>query len=197
MKYKIENLFDKDGSQIVGPLLIKPQIFSDQRGDFFESWNKRDFQAFLENVNFVQENQSISSKGVLRGLHYQVHPKGQGKLIMCQNGEIFDVFVDIRCQSETFKKYSFVNISSSNKNILWIPHGFAHGFLSLSENTRVIYKTTEFWDKNSERTILWDDPELDIKWPLSKYSIQYPVLSNKDLLGSTLNDLFNNRELFL
>ena len=196
MKFIKENFLDDEGLLINGPLLIKPQVFQDSRGEFFESWNEKDFEKFLGNVKFVQENQSISTKGVLRGLHFQSQPKAQGKLIMCANGEIFDVFVDIRLNSKTFKKYSCVNISSSNKYILWIPEGFAHGFLSLTYNTRVLYKTTEFWHKNSERSLLWNDKELNIKWPFDKYSILEPILSEKDLSGARLNHLINTGDVF-
>ncbi len=179
------------GQTISGPLLLVPKIFEDERGYFFESWNQIIWQKILEKHNqpyqpFVQDNQSFSKKGVLRGLHYQINPHSQGKLVRCLTGEIYDVAVDIRCSSSTFGKWVGVHLSSANKNQLWIPSGFAHGFLVLSNSAEVLYKTTDFWNSNSERSLLWNDPSLKIFWPDSAETIQ---LSQKDSEARLLADI--------
>lgn len=159
-------------------LIFEPKVFGDERGFFFESFNHRLFEeAVGYPVNFVQDNHSKSSKGVLRGLHYQLPPHAQGKLVRCVAGEVFDVAVDIRKSSPTFGQWVGVHLSGENKRQLWIPEGFAHGFLTLSENAEFLYKTTSYYHPTSERSILWNDKELDISWPLLS---THPQLSSKD-----------------
>ena len=185
--------------KIIGPLIFTPKIYADERGYFFESWNKKQFLNFIEKsqeiinqkkeIAFVQDNQSFSSKNVLRGLHYQVNPYAQGKLVSCINGEIFDVVVDLRKDSPSFGRWAGLILSGTNSKQLWIPEGFAHGFLSLSEKTKVLYKTTNYWNKQSERSLKWDDPIIDIKWPLLKSS---PILSKKDSIANSLNNIDKN-----
>jgi dTDP-4-dehydrorhamnose 3,5-epimerase len=163
-------------------LIIEPTVFGDERGFFYESFNKKRF-AELTGVNreFVQDNHSKSSRGVLRGLHYQIQ-QPQGKLVRVTSGEVFDVAVDLRKQSPTFGKWSGTILSSANKRELWIPEGFAHGFLVLSENAEFLYKTTDYWAPEFERTILWNDEAIGIDWPLDGE----PLLSNKDKAGKLL-----------
>ncbi len=161
-------------------LLIEPRVFDDSRGFFFESFNLNEFrQATSLNINFVQDNHSKSFRGVLRGLHYQLPPYAQGKLVRVIQGEIFDVAIDLRKTSPTFGKYTSKILSSENKYQIWIPEGFAHGFLTLSESAEVIYKTTNFYSKANDRSIIWNDPLLNIKWP----ECLNICLSSKDLLG--------------
>ena len=158
-------------------LIFEPKVFGDERGFFFESFNQKIFEeAVGRKVVFVQDNHSKSSKGVLRGLHYQVEPYAQGKLVRCIAGEVFDVAVDIRKSSSTFGKWVGVNLSAENKRQLWIPEGFAHGFITLSEVAEFIYKTTNYYHPESDNGIIWNDPELNIDWPLQSDI----VLSTKD-----------------
>jgi len=170
-------------------LLIEPKVFSDERGFFFESFNQADFEK-RTNLSpiFVQENHSRSIKGVLRGLHYQLPPKAQDKLLRVVKGEIFDVVVDIRKGSSTFGKWLGETLSEKNKKQIWIPKGFAHGFLVVSESAEIIYKTTEEYALQYERCIIWNDPKLNIDWGLKGV----PILSNKDKKG----ELINNSEIF-
>ena len=191
-----ENLFDKNNNQLMGPLVITPDKFIDSRGCFFESWNKNKFDETLkkssnikEDINFVQDNQSYSKKGVIRGLHYQLEPYAQGKLVSCIEGEIFDVLVDIRKNSNTFGLWAGLKINSENNKQIWIPRGFAHGFLALMNNTKVLYKTTNYWFKQAERTILWNDPSIGIDWPLVDTE---RILSVKDNEASLLNEIEDN-----
>tara|TARA_Y100000589_G_C27098445_1_gene606984 strand:- start:480 stop:1079 length:600 start_codon:yes stop_codon:yes gene_type:complete len=158
------------GTTIEDLLLLEPKINQDNRGFFYESWNKRDFNKILIENNqqeqlFFQDNHSSSINRTLRGLHYQKEPYAQGKLVRCVKGKIFDVAVDLRKDSKTFLEYSAVIISSENHYQFWIPKGFAHGFLTLSDNTEVLYKTTNYWDGKSEVTLKWDDPKININWP--------------------------------
>jgi dTDP-4-dehydrorhamnose 3,5-epimerase len=189
---KAERLFSQAGDAVIGPLLITPRVFGDDRGFFFESWNQRDFAAALEADGqlvpfFVQDNHSRSSQGVLRGLHFQVPPHPQGKLVRCVLGEIFDVAVDIRHGSATFGQWVGARLSAANHQQLWIPEGFAHGFLTLSEQAEVLYKTTDFWNRDCERAIRWDDPQLAIAWPASGSSEdEGPLLSEKDAVAPLL-----------
>ncbi|HGA6708249.1 TPA: dTDP-4-dehydrorhamnose 3,5-epimerase, partial [Salmonella enterica subsp. enterica serovar Aberdeen] len=142
--------------------------FSDERGFFMESFNQKVFEeAVGRKIEFVQDNHSKSTKGVLRGLHYQVEPYAQGKLVRCIAGEVFDVAVDIRKDSETFGKWVGVNISSENKRQLWIPEGFAHGFLVLSDSADFLYKTSNYYSPIHERGIVWNDPTININWPIN------------------------------
>ena len=164
-------------------LLIEPQVFEDERGVFFESFNLSEFKKITSlDVSFVQDNHSKSAKGVLRGLHYQLPPYAQGKLVRVIQGEVFDVAVDLRQSSPTFGEYVSQILSAENKKQLWIPEGFAHGFLALSDQAEFLYKTTHFYASAYERCIIWNDPTLDISWPLQE-SIQ---LSTKDLEGQAL-----------
>ena len=157
-------------------LLIEPQIFGDERGFFFESFNQNKFEEVIgKKINFVQDNHSKSIKGVLRGLHYQLAPKAQGKLVRVIQGEVFDVAVDLRKSSPTFGKWVGEIISSDNKKQIWIPEGFAHGFLTLSDTAEFLYKTTNFYSKDHERAIRWNDETIRIDWPMKEVS-----LSSKD-----------------
>lgn len=183
------------GASMAGPLLITPQVFGDQRGFFFESWNKQAFdQALAQDgqsfPEFVQDNHSRSGRGVLRGLHYQVLPHPQGKLVRCVMGEIFDVAVDLRRQSPTFGQWVGACLSAANHQQLWVPAGFAHGFLTLSEQAEVLYKTTDYWDRDCEASIRWDDPQIAIAWPAlaDGTSPLEPILSEKDAKAPLLAD---------
>ncbi|WP_143338530.1 dTDP-4-dehydrorhamnose 3,5-epimerase, partial [Cronobacter sakazakii] len=148
-------------------LIFEPKVFGDDRGFFFESFNQKTFmEAVGRKVTFVQDNHSKSACGVLRGLHYQLDPYAQGKLVRCVVGEVFDVAVDIRKNSTTFGKWVGVNLSADNKRQLWIPEGFAHGFLVLSETAEFVYKTTNYYNPESDRGIIWNDEDISIEWPL-------------------------------
>lgn len=172
-------------------ILFTPKVFGDERGYFYESFNQQVFEALTGlKRNFVQDNHSKSQKGVLRGLHYQLPPKAQGKLVRVVQGEVFDVAVDIRKSSPTFGQWVGVNLSAENKQQLWIPEGFAHGFLTLSETAEFLYKTTDYYATEQERCIIWDDLVLAIAWPLI---IGKPIVSAKDGLGS----LFDVSETFI
>ena len=152
---------------LLGVLVVRPRIFKDERGFFLESWNQHEFdQAVGREVRFVQDNHSRSKRGVLRGLHYQVAPASQAKLVTVMQGKIFDVAVDIRPDSETFGKWIGEELCGDQRSSLWIPEGFAHGFVVLSEEADVLYKTTEFYSPENERCIRWDDNDLDVEWPL-------------------------------
>lgn len=170
-------------TKLPGLLLIEPKVFNDTRGFFFESWNEHEFDRAGIRAKFVQDNHSRSGKGVLRGLHYQIR-QPQGKLVRVTEGEIFDVVVDIRRSSPTFGKWESARLSAQSKSMLWIPAGFAHGFCIMSDFAEVIYKTTDFYAPEHERSILWNDPELRIDWPISAA----PLLSPKDAAGSRLRD---------
>ncbi|WP_242205742.1 MULTISPECIES: dTDP-4-dehydrorhamnose 3,5-epimerase [unclassified Pseudomonas] len=157
-------------------VLFEPKVFGDERGFFYESFNQQLFEAAIgRRVNFVQDNHSRSTKGVLRGLHYQLN-QPQGKLVRIAQGEVFDVAVDMRQGSPTFGEWVGEHLSAENKKQLWIPEGFAHGFIVLSESAEFLYKTTNYYDPGSERSLLWNDPELNINWP----GQLDPVLSSKD-----------------
>ena len=153
-------------------LLIEPQVFGDDRGFFYESFNQNKFEeAIGKKINFVQDNHSKSVKGVLRGLHYQLPPKAQGKLVRVIQGEVFDVAVDLRQSSPTFGKWVGEIISADNKKHLWIPEGFAHGFLTLSDTAEFLYKTTDFYSKDHEQAIIWNDETIGIDWPSRNVSL--------------------------
>ncbi|MEL4250819.1 dTDP-4-dehydrorhamnose 3,5-epimerase [Shewanella xiamenensis] len=163
--------------------IIEPKVFGDERGFFFESFNQQQFEkAVGYPVNFVQDNHSKSTKGVLRGLHYQLAPHAQGKLVRCVVGEVFDVAVDIRKSSLTFGQWMGVHLSAENKRQLWIPEGFAHGFLTLSDTAEFLYKTTDYYHRESEGAIAWNDPDLNIQW-----SIENALLSGKDERAQTFS----------
>jgi dTDP-4-dehydrorhamnose 3,5-epimerase len=170
-------------------LLLTPRVFGDPRGFFFESWNQQAFNAAAGDTAFVQDNHSRSSRGVLRGLHYQLPPHPQGKLVRCVLGEIFDVAVDIRRSSPTFGQWVGAVLSATNHQQLWVPAGFAHGFLTLSEQAEVLYKTTDVWSRDCERAIRWDDPALAIAWPQEALAGAEPRLSEKDSAAPLLAEL--------
>ena len=185
---QFEQLKSSQGATIEGPLLISPRAFGDERGWFFESWNQLRFdEAVGEAVVFSQDNHSRSVQGVLRGLHYQLAPEPQAKLVRASIGHIFDVAVDIRQSSATFGQWVGAHISAENKQQLWIPEGFAHGFLTLSAVAEVQYKARGFWNKTCERAIRWDDASMDISWPLDQLSGAEVSLSGKDAEALTLN----------
>lgn len=160
-------------------VLLEPHVFGDERGFFFESFNQEKFEeAIGYSVKFVQDNHSRSSKGVLRGLHYQLAPHAQGKLVRVVRGEVFDVAVDIRKSSPTFGKWVGAYLSEENKRQLWVPEGFAHGFVVLSETADFLYKTTDFYAPDYERSIIWNDETLAVDWPLD--GLEATSLSGKD-----------------
>jgi len=174
-------------TELPGLLLITPKVFADSRGFFLESWNQRVFdQAVGEKVTFVQDNRSRSARGVLRGLHYQTAPHAQGKLVSVLSGTIYDVVVDLRKESPTFGKSLGLRLEAESYLMLWVPPGFAHGFLVLSDFADVAYKATAFYSPEHERCLRWDDPDLAIPWPLDR---SQPVLSDKDAAGSKFADL--------
>jgi dTDP-4-dehydrorhamnose 3,5-epimerase len=166
-------------------LLLEPKVFGDERGFFYESYNQQTFQELTGlTVDFVQDNHSRSARKVLRGLHYQLPPKAQGKLVRAVAGEVFDVAVDIRKDSPTFGRWVGVTLSAENKQQLWIPPGLAHGFLVLSEYAEFVYKTTEYYAPALERCLLWNDASLAIDWPLDALEGEgAPILSGKDGVG--------------
>ncbi len=173
-------------TEIPDVLIFEPKVFGDERGFFFESFSQKVFEeAVGRKVEFVQDNHSKSSKGVLRGLHYQLAPHAQGKLVRCVAGEVFDVAVDIRKDSVTFGKWVGVNLSAENKRQMWIPEGFAHGFLVLSESAEFVYKTTNYYHPESDRGLAWNDLQLNITWPLKNK----PSLSEKDQHQPLLSQL--------
>ncbi|MEX2150253.1 MAG: dTDP-4-dehydrorhamnose 3,5-epimerase [Steroidobacteraceae bacterium] len=169
-------------TDLPGVLLLEPKVFGDDRGFFFESYNRRAFhKATGVDVEFVQDNHSRSKKNVLRGLHYQVR-QAQGKLIRVTAGEVWDVAVDLRKASPTFAKWTGFTLSAESKRMAWIPPGFAHGFLVVSDSADVLYKATDYYAPEHERTLLWSDPALGIRWPLAGA----PVLADKDRRGTPL-----------
>ena len=186
---RAESLTTAAGVPVQGPLLLTPQVFGDPRGFFFESWNQQAFNAAAGDTAFVQDNHSRSSRGVLRGLHYQLPPHPQGKLVRCVAGEIFDVAVDLRRSSPTYGQWVGTMLSGENHQQLWLPAGFSHGFLTLSEQAEVLYKTTDVWSRDCERAIRWDDPALAIAWPLEALAGAQPQLSEKDAAAPLLAEL--------
>ena len=168
---------------IEGLLVIKPIIFEDDRGHFFESWSKESFKNIGLDLDFVQDNQSLSQKGVLRGLHFQNPPFAQGKLVRVIKGSVIDVAVDIRKNSSTYGKHYSVELSEENKTAFWIPPGFAHGFVSLEDGTIFTYKCTEFYNKESEGALVWNDETLNINW-----GVDHPLVSDKDMMAGSFID---------
>ena len=166
-------------------VLIRPKVFGDPRGYFFESWEERKFAAAGLDINFVQDNHSRSARNILRGLHYQVQ-QTQGKLVRVVTGAVFDVAVDIRRSSPTFGSWVGVTLSEENHHMLWVPPGFAHGFLVLSQSADFLYRCTDFWAPPHERAIAWNDPDLNITWPLPSGS--EPILSAKDAVARSFRD---------
>jgi dTDP-4-dehydrorhamnose 3,5-epimerase len=170
-------------TKLKGVLVLKPKVFEDARGYFFESYNRNLFlQAGLD-LDFVQDNQSLSQKGVLRGLHFQNNPHAQGKLVRVITGAVFDVAVDIRKGSPTYGQWFGLELTEKSKWMMYIPEGFAHGFATLEDNTVFSYKCTNFYNKSSEDCILWNDPDIGINW-----NIEDPLLSEKDLQGKKMKD---------
>ncbi len=170
-------------AQLADVLIIEPQSFEDDRGFFFESWNRQRYAAAGIDVDFVQDNHARSVKGVLRGLHAQ-HPHDQGKLVRALNGEIFDVAVDIRKGSPAFGKWVGIELSATNRRQFFVPPGFAHGYCVLSTEADVEYKCTDYYSPDDEITIAWNDPDIGIEWPLTN-----PIVSSKDIDAQTLKDL--------
>ena len=167
-------------------LIFEPKVFGDERGFFFESFNHKQFEEAVGSpVTFVQDNHSKSSRGVLRGLHYQLPPHAQGKLVRCVAGEVFDVAVDIRKSSPTFGQWVGFHLSGENKRQLWIPEGFAHGFVTLSETAEFLYKTTNYYAPQSEGCLKWNDSQINIAWPITDV-----LLSGKDEHGLCLSEYF-------
>lgn len=171
-------------TEIPDVVLLEPKVFGDDRGFFFESWNARTLKELGIDAEFVQDNHSYSQRGVLRGLHYQIQ-QPQGKLVRVIAGEVFDVAVDLRRSSPTFGKWVSFMLSADNKHIAWIPPGFAHGFCVTSVSAEFLYKTTDYYSPQYERSVLWNDPALDIPWPLNGME---PQLSAKDRAGVLLKD---------
>lgn len=167
---------------IPGPLIIEPRVFGDERGFFMESWNQTAFAAAGLDLTFVQDNHSRSQKGVLRGLHFQ-NPGAQGKLVRVVNGAVFDVAVDLRRSSPTFGQWAGVELSAENKRMFWVPEGFAHGFLTLRDDTDFLYKCTTPYAPAQEHALAWDDPAVGIRWPTQGLTVQ---LSAKDAAGLPL-----------
>jgi dTDP-4-dehydrorhamnose 3,5-epimerase len=176
-------LIQKIETALPGVLILQPRVFGDERGFFLESYSERVFAAIGINDRFVQDNHSYSSHNVLRGLHYQIR-HAQGKLVRVGQGEILDVAVDLRRGSPTFGKWEAAHLSGSNNKMMWIPAGFAHGFRVISDAAHVLYKTTDYYAPEHERTLAWDDPDLNIDWELDGE----PTVSAKDKRGSSLRD---------
>ncbi len=190
------DLISNKGNLLKGPLILVPEIYEDERGFFYESWNQNQFNNIIgKNTYFVQDNHSLSHLGVVRGLHYQVDPKPQEKLVRCIGGSIFDIALDIRKNSPTFGEWGGIEIDNKKKIQFWIPEGFAHGFIALENNSEVVYKTTEYWSKLYDRSIRWNDPSLNINWPINKKIKIKPVLSLKDKNAPLLKDadIFYNK----
>ena len=202
----VESLYTTNGRQVEGPLLMIPQTFGDDRGFFYESWNQRRFHADLiaagtppaeaDALQFRQDNHSRSCRGVLRGLHFQLPPEPQGKLVRCSVGVIFDVAVDLRRSSPSFGQWVAAELSAENHHQLWVPVGFAHGFLTLSEVAEVQYKASGFWDRACERSLRWDDPAIAIAWPLERAFVEAPLLAEKDARAPLLDLLKAGGEVF-
>ena len=196
----------RSGGLVQGPLLLKPRVFGDDRGFFFESWNQRAFVAALveggwseadaKQIAFRQDNHSCSSRGVLRGLHYQLEPEPQGKLVRCTVGAIFDVAVDLRRSSDTFGHWVAAELTAENHQQLWVPVGFGHGFLTLSDQAEVLYKASGFWNRDCERSLRWDDPQLAIDWPLESAGVKQPLLAQKDAAAPSLSVAESMGDLF-
>lgn len=184
-------------TQIKDVLIFEPKVFQDERGCFFESFNQKIFETALkirgfDIPTFVQDNHSVSKKGVLRGLHYQLPPFAQGKLVRVVKGRAFDVAVDIRKNSPSFGQWVGVELSGDNHRQFWIPEGFAHGFVALEDDTHFLYKTTNYYHKDSERSIIWNDPDLGIDWHFDGK----PLVSEKDALAVSFDMVKRNQTVF-
>ena len=182
--------FEFEKQKIEGVILVKPKVFGDNRGFFMETYKKSDFFANGITEDFVQDNHSKSTKGVLRGLHYQAKPYGQAKLVRCSKGRIYDVAVDIRKNSNTYGQYVKVELSEENKHMLFIPNGFAHGFVALTDEVELLYKTSGEYVQNADRGILWSDEDININWEIDFE----PILSEKDKVQQKFKDI-NKEEL--
>ncbi|MGN0018380.1 MAG: dTDP-4-dehydrorhamnose 3,5-epimerase [Candidatus Gastranaerophilaceae bacterium] len=182
--------FEFEKQKIDGLILVKPKVFGDNRGFFMETYKKSDFFANGITEEFVQDNHSKSSKGVLRGLHYQAKPYGQAKLVRCVRGRIYDVAVDLRKESKSFGQYVKVELSEENHNMLFIPNGFAHGFVALTDNVELIYKTGGEYEPKADRGVLWSDKDINVDWNIDFE----PILSEKDKIQPKLKDI-NKEEL--
>ena len=192
-----EQLTNARGETVDGPLLIKPRVFGDDRGWFYESWNQRAFnKAVGDAVVFSQDNHSRSIRGVLRGLHYQLAPEPQAKLVRASVGVIFDVAVDLRRSSTSFGQWVGAELSADNKHQLWIPEGFAHGFLTLSDVAEVQYKARGFWERTCERAIRWNDDDLAIQWPTHALAGEIISLSGKDAEAPSFSTAQSAGDLF-
>ena len=202
----VEALHTASGQRMQGPLLITPRVFADDRGFFYESWNERRFKSELidagmptaeaDAVVFRQDNHSRSRRGVLRGLHYQLPPEPQGKLVRCSVGAIFDVAVDLRRPSPTYGQWVGAQLSPENHQQFWVPVGFAHGFLTLSDVAEVQYKASGYWNRDCERSLHWDDPAIAIQWPLQQAGVTAPLLAAKDAEAPDLQALVSAGEVF-
>jgi len=181
MELSMPFVFNK--CEISGPVIVEPRVFGDDRGFFLESYKKTDFINNGIDVEFRQDNHSLSSRGVLRGLHYQKPPFAQAKLVRVVKGSVWDVAVDIRKNSSTYKKWIAVELSAENKKMVFIPEGFAHGFIALTDEVQLMYKCSNEYSPQHDAGIIWNDPELAIKWPVAN-----PLLSDKDLLLPLLKD---------
>lgn len=177
-------------TRIPGTLILEPAVYGDDRGFFLESYNERALQELGIHARFVQDNHSRSSRNVLRGLHYQID-QPQGKLVRVVRGRVFDVVVDLRRKSPTFGQWEGVELSEENKRLLWIPPGLAHGFVVLSDSADFVYKATDYYAPQAERTILWNDPAISIKWP----NINDPILSARDAAGKSFHEAEAYEEL--
>ena len=188
-----EEIYSNKNKLIEGPLLITNKKFYDERGFFMESFNQKEFNNLVKfPLNFVQDNHSRSKENVLRGMHYQLPPYDQGKLVKCISGKIFDAIIDLRKSSNTFLNWAGIYLDDKLNKQLWIPSGFAHGFLSISKNVELLYKTTSYWNKDFERSLRWNDPSINLKWPIGK---QEPFLAEKDKNAPLLKNISRN-ELF-
>ena len=197
MKFEVSNLLSKDKKIVDGPLLISPKRFEDSRGFFLEEWNEVEWIKLLKENGqnyhkFVQDNLSKSSKGVLRGLHFQIEPYPQSKLVRCISGEILDVAVDLRKDSATFGRWISATLSADNLNQLWIPDGFAHGFLTLSDIAFVQYKVTNKWSQKCEKSLIWNDKEVNIDWRLETIDKNIIKLSDKDKNAPNFKEIFKS-----
>ena len=184
---KFEKLLSNNGLFFEDIKIITPNIFNDNRGYFYESWNKKLFNLNIQYSNFCQENHSYSTKNVLRGLHYQKSPHSQSKLVECLVGKVYDVVVDLRKKSPTFLSWGGIELSERNHKQIFIPEGFAHGFYTLSNNAHLIYKVNNYWHPDSEKTIIWNDPKISINW---MELAGEPIISEKDASGKNIDKLF-------
>ena len=194
---EVKDLISNKGEIIKGPKLILPDIFKDERGIFYESWNKFKFDKLVEKTSFVQDNHSKSNLGVLRGLHYQIEPFAQGKLVRCTFGKVYDVVVDLRLNSFTYSQWASIELNATENNQLWIPKGFAHGFLALTNSAEVQYKASNSWSKEHERSIIWNDQSINIEWPINYFKESNLSISTKDNDGMTLKYAEETKNIFL